>query len=202
MTSNNPSATTHLRSGDREQQHSASAGVPTMLDVSSFAAHGLPCLWLIRVNISLSLWNDAVLCPSVVTLQGGMLNHYLDVGVGLDRLQQQSCPASGITPLEECASNILIGDCVNIENIRTLLGHPEAPWTSNGDGFQITLGAAKLSLTKASNSFPNFTRVMNAYMQQCNNQAQGLTIVINRNLKAKMHIDSRNEASCLPHGHN
>ena len=74
------------------------------------------------------------------------MNHYLDVGVGLDRLQQQSCPASGITPLEECASNILIGDCVNIENIRTLLDHPEARWTSNGDGFQITLGAARLLL--------------------------------------------------------
>ena len=122
---------------------------------------------------SLLLWYDGTVNLPFVALQRGMLNQRSDVRVGLSRSQQQHCPTSGVIPLEECASNILIGDCVNVDNVRTLLDHPEAPWVSNGDGFQTILGAARLSLTKASNAFPNFTRVMNA---------------INKNLKTSVHI--------------
>ena len=141
----------------------------------------------------LSRGSEMVLNQSIVALRGGMLNQHFDVEVDMHRCQQQNSPTPGIIPLEECASNILIGDCVNVDNVRTLLDHPEAPWTLERDGYQIILGAARLSLTKASSAFPNFTRVMNAYMQQCNSKVQGSTIAINKNLKTSVHTDSRNE---------
>ena len=185
-------ATSQLKSGDRKQNVAATSVTP-MLDATSSDASGFDHQWLILIVCSLPLWLDGTVDLPFAVLQGGMLSQHPDVRISVSGSQQQYCPTSGIIPLEECASNILIGDCVNIDNVRALLDHPEAPWVSTGDGFQIILGAARLSLTTASNAFPNFTRVMNAYMQQCNNKAQGSTLAINKNLKTSMHIDSRNE---------
>ena len=98
-----------------------------------------------------------------------MLNQTVDERVEPDQHIQQTRFVSTALSLEECAQNILTGDCVNLENVRILLDHPEAPWIRKGDGFQITLGAARLSITKASTALPNFTKVITSYIQQCNN---------------------------------
>ena len=124
---------------------------------------------------------------------GGMLHsHNLDcpssdVAVNCRHLQPD------VPSLEMQARNILIGDCVTIDNIRTLLDHPDVPWQQNGDGHQVTLGAARLSLTRATLALPNFTKAILQYFRQCNSKAYGSTIVINKNLKTTLHTDARNE---------
>ena len=191
MISQKVAATKQPRSAEREQPD-ASACMAGKLDGSSFAAHGLVSRWVVCVMCLISIISDASYILYARTMQGGMLDQIDEVFADLDE-HGQSSTIRNTTSLEECAHNVLIGDCINIDNIRTLLEHPEAPWTSNKDGFQITLGAARLSLTKTSSVFPNFTKVMSAYMQQCNSKAQGSTIVINKNLRTAVHIDSRNE---------
>ena len=166
------SCNAHPRSGDREQ-HDASADGNKQRYTSSFAAAGLFCRWFVACTMMLPVLNNGVLIPIIRALQGGMMSHDIS--------------------LEDCARNILVGDSISVESIRTLLDHPEAPWALNGTGHQITLGAARLTLTKASNKFPNFTQVITAYMKQCNRSAYGTTIVINKNLKTEVHTDSRNE---------
>ena len=100
------------------------------------------------------------------TLQGGMLNHFAEIGIASGQHKIPCNPDSNDSSLEDCARRVLIGDGVCVENIRILLDHPEAPWIPTGNGHQITLGAARLSLTRASNKFPNFTQVITTYMKQ------------------------------------
>ena len=182
----------HLRRGDR-QQPGASACSCARIHQPSSAAQDFFCKWLFRIVVSFSIFGDNKCCHNLTVLGGGMLNKNGLDWDGPAQHPSRKIPTSNISPLEECAQNILIGDCVNIENIRVLLNHPEAPFIQQGDGFQISLGAARLSLTKASNAFPNFTKVITAYMQQCNSKANGTTIVINKNMQTSLHIDSRNE---------
>ena len=181
----------YLRSGDRQQQDaSASMRMPT---TQCFDAHGRFHCWVMRVCCMLSLLLDGMLDSNIWVLRGGMLNQIVNERIESDRHAQQISFALTALSLEECAQNLLIGDCVNLENIRTLLDHPEAPWIQKNNGFQITLGAARLTITKASTALPNFTKVITSYMQQCNKSAYGSTIVINKNLATDVHIDSRNE---------
>ena len=184
-------ATMQPRKAERER-HDASVRLAGMPAASSFAANGMARQWLVPFIVVFSIISGVSSIHFDRVLQGGMLNQYSDEGVDSKGHKQQRV-MSNITPLDECARNVLIGECVNIDNIRILLEHPEVPWIPKEDGFQITLGAARLSLTKATSAFPNLTRVITAYMQQCNNKAQGSTIVINKNVKTAIHVDSHNE---------
>ena len=164
---------------------------------TSFIAHRFSCRGLLRMIALVSMLPKTVFTSYGQVLQGGMLN---PAGDELrDELSQMvrdlsgSSVHSGIAPLEECANNILVGDSVCLESVKMLLDHPEAPFLPHGDGLQITLGAARLSLTKTSNIYPNFTKVITTYMQQCNSKACGTTIVINKNIQTSLHTDSRNE---------
>ena len=190
MISRKFAATKQPRRAER-QRPDASACMAGKLDAPSFATHGLVIRWVVCVMYLSSFISDKSYILYARMMQGGMLDQTDEVIANLDEHGQSTI--CNTTSLEECANNVIIGDCINIDNIRALLEHPEAPWIPNKDGFQITLGAARLSLTKTSSIFPNFTRVMSAYMQQCNSKAQGSTIVINKNLKTAVHTDSRNE---------
>ena len=98
-----------------------------------------------------------------------------------------------VSTIEDQANNILNRNRVTVDDIRLLLDHPDIPWQRVGNGLQVTLGAARLSLTEATSAPPKFTKVFTQYFQQCNCKAYGSTIVINKNLKTDLHIDSRNE---------
>ena len=184
---------THPRSGEREQ-HDASADESKLRQPTSFAATGLFCRWVVSSVVMCYACNNEMPTPTFNrTLQGGMLNHFAKIGIASGQHKIQCNTDSDDNSLDDCARRVLIGDGVCVENIRILLDHPEAPWIPTGNGHQITLGAARLSLTRASNKFPNFTQVITTYMKQCNSRAHGTTIVINKNMKTAIHTDSRNE---------
>ena len=151
------------------------------------------CRWFIWLRVPMVLLVVGTLFLELQVFSGGMLHsHNLDcpssdVAVNCRHLQPD------VPSLEMQARNILIGDCVTIDNIRTLLDHPDVPWQQNGDGHQITLGAARLSLTRATLALPNFTKAILQYFRQCNSKAYGSTIVINKNLQTTLHTDARNE---------
>ena len=126
-------------------------------------------------------------------LSGGMLHSYCADCESGEPSANQHHSTQVVSSLEDQATNILSESHVTVDNIRTLLEHPDVPWQMNGDGFQVTLGAARLSLTKATLELPNFTKVFTKYFRQCNNEIYGSTIVINKNLKTELHVDSRNE---------
>ena len=182
----------HPRLGGERQQQDASANTMPK-STECFVEHGRSCFWEKWVCSLLAFLLGGILISSDWGLQGGMLNQVRDEGIVSTENVARSCPASYSSSLESCAHNLLIADCINRDSIQILLEHPEAPWIQNGDGFQITLGAARLSLTKASSMFPNFTKVITAFMSRCNRSAYGSTIVINKNLQTNVHIDSRNE---------
>ena len=165
--------------------------------LNSFIATHFNCRGLLRTVVLISMLINIGFTSYLQALQGGMLNpdgdELRDELSQMIRDQSRSSEHSSVAPLEECANNILVGDCVCLENVKMLLDHPEAPFHPCGDGFQITLGAARLSLTKISSAYPNFTRVMTTYMQQCNSKASGTTIVINKNIQTSLHTDSHNE---------
>ena len=173
-------------------QHDCQHECPT-----SFIATYFNCRGLLRTVVLISMLLNIGFTSHRQVLQGGMLNpdrdELRDELSQMIRDQSRSSVHSSVAPLEECANNILVGDCVCLENVKMLLDHPEAPFHPHGDGFQITLGAARLSLTKTSSAYPNFTRVMTTYMQQCNSKACGTTIAINKNMQTSLHTDSHNE---------
>ena len=126
-------------------------------------------------------------------LSGGMFpSHCADCELG-EPSDNQHHSTQVVSSLEDQAISILSESYVTVDNIRTHLDHPDVPWQMIGDGFQDTLGAARLSLTKATLELPNFTTVITKYFRQCNNKIYGSTIVINKNLQTELHVDSRNE---------
>ena len=158
-----------------------------------FVDYHFNCQGLLRIVILVSMLHNMILDSYLQAFHGGMLKFEGDEVHYEDRGQSNSNMHSSIPPIEECAGNILVGDCVCLDNVKALLDHPEAPFLPHGDGFQITLGAARLSLTKTSSAYPNFTKVITTYMQQCDSKACGTTIVINKNIKTSLHTDSHNE---------
>ena len=154
-------------------------------------------LWA-RVLVAFIVFEIALL--GVRFLSGGMLHSYCADCESGEPSDNQHHSTQVVSSLEDQATNILSESHVTVDNIRTLLEHPDVPWQINGDGFQVTLGAARLSLTKATLELPNFTKVFIKYFRQCNNEIYGSTIVINKNLKTELHVDSRNEKiTGIPH---
>ena len=204
----------YVEHGKNEQPHSPHSRIHMDTDAAAVtatnaktASRQLECsssfmgfVWaLVFLSGSCLVWETWNSCSCSIRLQGGMDYGFQSGSSSTDfaatRLHAQShiSHMCKVASLEACAECLLKQQKITPEHIQQLLDHSEVPWVKHGHGYQVILGAARLSLTKYSRMYPNFTRVIIAYMKQCNDASFGTTIALNKNVMTEMHTDSQNE---------